>query len=1190
MRTAWRLHMNFNLNQLKALFGISALATFYGISSTIIWALGAFLDVPVLFRIITILSIILIIPLKMFITRYRQKRSKTNNLPQEVTNNSAATTNQEPGSTVSEPAPVAPKTSTLPTIDARASEAIKFLQSTKMGSAALYKLPWYLVIGPPQSGKTSLLISSKFDFQPLSGHSISDQNLVQPTDEFEWRITSDAVFIDTPGYYQLETNQKQKWIPALESLKKIRKQRPLDGLIISINLAQILAGPTSEIDQLAKSIRANIDETMARISPLIPIYIVFTNSAAIRGFAEFFSVLPTEQQSQVWGTTIPLERSLQAHNTIDAEFETLFQSLLTYRLPRLAVYGIDEKQSDEKCKILGFPQRFNEARKKLTLFLVATLRPNSFTQTPLFRGFYFANTTAISQPDQPDELFLDSSFFTKDLFSQVILKDKDIASFLQNRSRYPNLVRNSLAIGVASLTFLLTIGLIISFFANRSLINRVRETAQVVRDENAKSDQDPLNKNEILARTEIENLERLRQNLQELQTFSDENPPLYLRFGLYCGGKVEPYARSIYFNSIAQRYFRHSTKAIEDELTNFASNTQDQENNLEQHYDLLKAYLMLSDQKPADLPIDPVIITDTFAPYWIAAAPPEVQPISRRQLEFYAQQSSQRDDVPRLSIIGNRVALVENCRKVLVKYPPAERILKLLLDKCNQAYPNEAVTLGKLLRRPTNAITGNPIARPAFTLQGYYGFMKAALQNAADDIKREDWIMGPQAMAGTNDQFNTKNLEERYFSEYGKEWQRFLKQIDLPEYQNRQEASAVLDELASNDSPLLIILSETSRQAKLSAGLPNASYLSRIKQYFTTKQLVDSTSIEKEYTPLIDLFQPKDDKTPVLADYRTDLQNLSDALTKSQSNPEQLGVDLLANKDSLGLLEAQKRHAKRTANFAGSSREAAILLEKPLTNLRKYLTGTTDKDVQQAWSQCQIKAQELENLFPFADSNTDVSIADLNAYLNPVDGTFTQFFKEKLAAYLTDDGISWRPKPNNPFKFSQQFLTYINNLRTLRESLYRGNAPQMRVDYQVSLQNMGRNLRLEIDGFCVQISANSSISTTPSVPGNGGQPSFTGSNSCKPSATFSWPAGQGVSGLGATITYLNAQGQPQGQPNLVPGAWGLLKLIRSNYSKNLDDSIYQLSFGATIQTSKKNPFQPDLKLFRQLKAPQNMID
>src|SRR5262249_50538916 len=87
-------------------------------------------------------------------------------------------------------------------------ETVRWLRGTRLGMGksgdVIYRLPWFLVAGPPDSGKTSLLLSAGLDFHALPSQRRADQSIIRPTHDLEFRVTDSAVFLDTSGRYLTE--------------------------------------------------------------------------------------------------------------------------------------------------------------------------------------------------------------------------------------------------------------------------------------------------------------------------------------------------------------------------------------------------------------------------------------------------------------------------------------------------------------------------------------------------------------------------------------------------------------------------------------------------------------------------------------------------------------------------------------------------------------------------------------------------------------------------------------------------------------------------------------------------------------------------------------------------------------------------------------------------------------------------
>ena len=118
---------------------------------------------------------------------------------------------------------------------ARAVSALKNSKLSRGGRDALSVLPWYLMIGPPESGKSTALRNSGLKFPYLSNRGGGAGRSVSPTRHCDWWLTNEAVFLDAAGRYIASEDDREEWISFLDTLGKHRPYRPLNGLIVTVS-------------------------------------------------------------------------------------------------------------------------------------------------------------------------------------------------------------------------------------------------------------------------------------------------------------------------------------------------------------------------------------------------------------------------------------------------------------------------------------------------------------------------------------------------------------------------------------------------------------------------------------------------------------------------------------------------------------------------------------------------------------------------------------------------------------------------------------------------------------------------------------------------------------------------------------------------------------------------------------------
>ncbi len=248
------------------MLGITALVSFYGIASLAVWFLGPSIGLDYVWQIVIIALLLITLPFVLLLNYWRKRRAAKREAAQ-----------------------------------AQVSEAPQ---------QAVYGLPWFVVAGPPSSGKTSLVLSSGLDLHALPSQRRTELNIVRPTRHCEWRMTGSAVLLDTSGRYQNDGPVREEWIALAETIKKYRLYRPLDNLILTVDADRIFRASDSEIEQQAKTLRARLDELMQRVRTRFPVYLVFTHVDAIEGFKDFFSPAREDWRSEVFGGGVFISRRM----------------------------------------------------------------------------------------------------------------------------------------------------------------------------------------------------------------------------------------------------------------------------------------------------------------------------------------------------------------------------------------------------------------------------------------------------------------------------------------------------------------------------------------------------------------------------------------------------------------------------------------------------------------------------------------------------------------------------------------------------------------------------------------------------------------------------------------------------------------------------------------------------------------
>lgn len=1193
MSTSW------HTSTLKYALGFSTIFSMYGIVSLAIYYLpGEKTDLK--YRLILIGIVLLTLPFTLVIGYFAQRKlmksQEAEQKPQEDGQQQAQAQQSSAtgAASVSEDVPK------------NAQEAVQWLRSTKLaGNAdAVYALPWYVTAGPTRSGKTSLIVSSALDFQTLPSQRQTEQNIVRPTNNAEWRVTSSAVFVDTAGRYQSEGAEGEEWAGVLEAIKKVRGSRPLDGLIVPVSVERLLRLNENEIEQQAKNIRTRIDEVMQRTKIKFPVYLIFTHADAIEGFKDFFSISQKENKRYVWGATIPLEKAANAHALFDVEYDLLYSALMKRRLFRLA----NPFPPVRLLRIFNFPQRFADSRRKLGLFNSVLFRPNPFSESPLFRGFYFTanlqptahpRTAGVESPDADSPKAVGQGWFVEKFFKDVLLRDKDMAASFQSQKTGPPIFSALCFLLLLFIGFLWLLGTGASFVTNRKFVDESVAVGKKVNDNTTRDrDIDPQSKKETDVREELSAIDDLRERLVILDNYEQKRPPFYMRFGLYTGGSasnedsLNARLRNTYFEALKRRFNGPTHEALDKDLRAFVAGSPSkipdtevsdkskgpsQEDVLGYHYDLLKAYLMLTGEEKYRDKVEGTFLTKRLEIYWKKCAPPSSENVAAKQLGFFA--NSVGRDESWISRVKSDQILVDDVRKKLQAFPVYKRYYKNIITEISgKAKP---VTLDGILAGRGGGImssNSNFTVRGAYTIEGYRDYVKADIDKAAQEMSKEDWVMGNVGSNAAAQSGDVAKLKDLYQRDYIDEWRNIIRSVRVADYTDKEKAVESLTAFSDTDSPMELFMQGVAIQTYLSAKPKSVGWWEYIKSLLpggtTEVNTQDVKEIENEFSAIHDFvgIKAEDNKSAPISNYRSEIQKVKDKL--KPMNPTRLSevqntILTGGQSDPLGLANAEVKIGNMLDSFkTASATDAASLLKLPLENLRAMLLGGSYTQIIAEWNNNVFPAaQKVEKSgFPF-EGTGDLPLADLNSYLSPAEGRFSTFFDQKLKSSFEESQGELKLKQSGGFKFSNDFVAYLNNARKLRDSLYPSGSSAPSFKYNLTLKVVkDGSATISIDGV------NVTDTTT--------------------AAALQWPGTTATKG--ANISVAMNDGTTKQLPGNFTGEWGLFKLFRAGNPKKVGENQYELKWDvqgvtvmATIQPEKTNsPFEQSL--FTNFRAPQNI--
>ena len=524
--------------------------------------------------------------------------------------------------------------------------------------------------------------------------------------------------------------------------------------------------------------------------------------------------------------------------------------------------------------------------------------------------------------------------------------------------------------------------------------------------------------------------------------------------------------------------------------------TEKEEQNLAKHYDLLKAYMMLSGEYQEKA--ESTHIANALKEYWTADSkvPGDMKLTAQQNLEFWAKQVDRKVDDGNFPRIQLNAKLVEDTRRKLQAFPAVYRYYSRKVTEISKEVDDNVgtTTVESILARnggDTSLMEGRYAVPSAFTRPGYE-LMKTAIAEANQKLSEDDWVMGELGKKELAQTTDAAKLEERYHRDYADHWLNFVKGVEVKPYRNKSDATNALQTFSQANSPMEILLKEVARNTNLSAKPENPGWIEWIKSFFVSEKDSDTggTPPETEFRPLFTFVGTKDkpDAAPI-ARYRGIPGQVYNSFNGISENQMKKIAEQLANEDSNEPIKLRQRETAVTSLLGGfsdtpSGQAAASLIQRPLSNLKALLGADAQSQLVKTWNeQILPEGKEIEKGYPFEDSQTETDLTKLTAFLAPNEGKFSKFYDEKLSRYFEESNGQLKVKDTAEVKFSDEFVAYLNNVMNLRKALY-GTSPTPKFEYEFTLRPVKDAIvEISLDGQPVKSEGTGSIKGT--FPGAG---------------------------------------------------------------------------------------------------------
>ena len=261
-----------------------------------------------------------------------------------------------------------------------------------------YNMGFFMLIGEPQSGKTTTLQKSGLNF-PIGMDKIQG---IGGTRNLDWWFTDEAVILDTAGrltFQEEQTTDGEEWQEFLRLLARYRPKAPVNGVIVTIPCTSLQNDDAETRERKAGVIRKALVEIERGLGIQFPVWVLLTKADRVAGFSEFFGRLRALEQSQLFGWARPrakLEEPFRAEEVRGA-FRGLVRRLRRWRVFLLDQYA-DEMEPAERDRMVPFPEEFASLEAPLAGYLEQIFPESKLLDPLFFRGFFMTSGVQKGEP------------------------------------------------------------------------------------------------------------------------------------------------------------------------------------------------------------------------------------------------------------------------------------------------------------------------------------------------------------------------------------------------------------------------------------------------------------------------------------------------------------------------------------------------------------------------------------------------------------------------------------------------------------------------------------------------------------------------------------------------------------------------------------------------------------------------
>ena len=295
--------------------------------------------------------------------------------------------------------------------------ANQFLRRSFPGINYKYAVPWFVLLGPEAAGKTTLAKH----LEHRIGCSTPDFPQLFPRQDCTYSFFSNAVVCNLSGEYFLRAKTADYndagWRTFLTLLSRYRQRTPLNGVVLSIPVTELLSTDKKVVMERAKLYHNQIGALQNYLNIRVPVYVTVTQIDQLPGFKQFVDLLPDQFHQHILGWSSPYDLSTtyttkwcdDAFEHIDLYLKKLIFELSTYA-----------SGWEQNGGLYVFWKELVQLKDNLKIYCDQIFVGHVYKNHPCLRGIYFTGQHN------------DSLVFAQQLFEEKVFKEGNLVAPIQS--------------------------------------------------------------------------------------------------------------------------------------------------------------------------------------------------------------------------------------------------------------------------------------------------------------------------------------------------------------------------------------------------------------------------------------------------------------------------------------------------------------------------------------------------------------------------------------------------------------------------------------------------------------------------------------------------------------------------------------------------------------------------------------